>query len=143
MTHISYTINTIDVDVGDPDLESNIPLAHLLVNEVVFINSHWWEKSWPEKAQDSVGVFVVCNDTFNYACADSEDLPYHCIMDLYKMWRKSPLGPIVWCMMRRGYMPLPEVAQYIRNEGIWDLDSLNLKTNPHDKSGEVGPSTQA
>lgn len=77
--------------------EESAALAHLLINEVVFLNSHWWEKECPEHIQKAISVAVNCNDIFAWACADAEALPYEQIETLYRMWKADPAwGPAKW-----------------------------------------------
>lgn len=113
--------------------ESDVALAHLLLNEIVFLNSLWWEKECPKRIQDAIAVAVNCNDVFAWGCADAEPLPYDEIENVYRMWKKDPhWGPAVWCMLRRKEMPQKPVEEVIRKAGIWDLDSLNLTANVTD-----------
>ena len=63
--------------------EPDIALAHLLLNEVVFTNSHWWkyfkmgthtsdgwktepreDARWSEEESKTISVSVECNDIF-------------------------------------------------------------------------------
>lgn len=108
-------------------------LAHMLINEVIFLNDHWWQKEWPDAAKKLASLNVNCNDVFAWGCADAEELPYDEIEPLYRMWRKDPSwGPAVWCMIRRNQMPQKPVEDSIRKAGVWDLDKLGLGTNTLD-----------
>jgi hypothetical protein len=110
--------------------EDEAALAHLLVNQVVFLNSHWWEKEWPEDARKRTSINVNCNDVFAWGCADAESMLHDDIENLYRMWRKDPAwGAAVWCMIRRNQMPQKPVEKIIRAAGIWDLDALRLGDN--------------
>ena len=110
--------------------EESIALGHLLINEVIFINDHWWEDEWPEKAKKSISLNVNCNDVFMWGCADAEELPYSELENLYNMWKKDPVwGSVVWCMIRRELMPQKPVEDIIKKMGIWDLKALKLKKN--------------
>lgn len=110
--------------------EDEKALALLLINEVIFLNDHWWEEEWPEKAQKISSINVNCNDIFAWGCADAEELPYKEIENLYRMWRKDPLwGPAVWCMLQRNEMPQKPVEKIIKEAGIWNLKELGLGEN--------------
>lgn len=116
--------------------EDEKALAHLLINDVVFANDHWWEKEWPEKARKETSLNVNCNDVFAWGCADAETMLHDDIENLYRMWRKDPeWGAAVWCMIRRNQMPQKPVEKIVREAGIWDLDALKLGENTLD--GEV------
>lgn len=113
--------------------EDEKALAAMLIEEVVFLNSYWWEKEWPEAARKVISVNVNCNDVFAWGCADAESLPHDQIEPLYRMWRKDPTwGSAVWCMIQRKQMPQKPVEDLIRKAGIWDLDKLGLGTNTMD-----------
>lgn len=110
--------------------EPTLALAHLLINEVVFINRLHWRDDVPEDVKQNITVFVNCNDVFAWGCADSEDLPLHELENLYRMWLKDPAwGSAVWCMQKRSWMPQKPVEKRIRAAGIWDLDRMNLEPN--------------
>jgi len=114
--------------------EENRALSELLHEQVVFLNSYWWEKELPEHIQGSITVSVQCSDVFAWACADAESLPYDQIERLWRMWKKDEhWGAAVWCMLRRKQMPQKPVEEKIRSAGIWDLDSLNLDDNTQDE----------
>jgi hypothetical protein len=120
-----------DVDGDDSKHEAQpAMLAALLAAEVVFLNTHWWNKDWPEEAQRTVKLCVICNDVFAWACADAEELDYREITDLYDHWMKDPdWGPAIWCIKKRNQMPQGPVVDRIRAAGIWDLDQMNLPSN--------------
>lgn len=110
--------------------EEESALALLLINEVIFLNDHWWEKEWPEAARGVTSLNVSCNDVFAWGCADGEELPYRDIETLYRMWRKDPVwGSAVWCMIQRNQMPQKPVENIINKAGIWDLSALQLGEN--------------
>lgn len=105
-------------------------LAVLLAEEVVFLNTGWNRKEWPEEARKAWMVYVICNDVFAWGCSDAEFLPYDQVENVYRMWRKDPSwGPAIWCMLQRKEMPQKPVEDAIRKAGIWNLDALNLNKN--------------
>jgi hypothetical protein len=113
--------------------ESGPALALMLLNGVIFLNDHWWEKDWPDDAKKVTSLNVNCNDVFAWACADAEELPYAEIENLYRMWRKDPAwGAEVWCIKRRNQMPQKPVEKAIRKAGVWDLDAMLLPANTQD-----------
>lgn len=109
-------------------------LAHLLMNEVVFINSKWWEKACPEHVRNSIHVAVNCNDIFAWACSDAEVLPYDQIETLYRMWRDDPSwGPAKWCAIQRNQKPQKPVIDAMKKAGVWDERMESLGKNTLDK----------
>jgi hypothetical protein len=110
--------------------EAEDALALLLLNEVIHINDHWWEKEWPEEARRRIHFGVNCSDVFAWGCADSESLDYKDIESLYRMWAKDPVyGHEIWCIIKRRELPQDCVEKSIRNAGIWDLDALKAEHN--------------
>jgi hypothetical protein len=114
-----------------PDIElifeNHNALAILLINEVVSINSFWWEKSWPNNAKNAIGIFVNCSDIFAWGSSDAEQLLYNDIQDLYDHYIKDPIfGPAVWCIKKRSQLPQKPVYNDIMKQNIWNLDELNL-----------------
>lgn len=148
MTDIRYTIEPDDVewemdwsgtnsdgsrrypDKPEKEMifEAEDALAVLLLNEVIRINDHWWEKTWPEEARRRIHFGVGCSDVFAWGCSDSESLNYKDIESLYRMWKKDPYwGSAIWCMIKRKEMPQRPVEKRIREAGIWDLDALKAE----------------
>lgn len=126
--------NNASLTVNRKEIDEKEALIELLQNEVIFLNSFWFEDECPDRAKKAIGVFVICNDTFAWGCADGEDLPYDEIGNLYQMWKRDPSwGADVWCMVRRNQMPQKPVEEEIRKAGIWDLDSLKLGENWQDE----------
>lgn len=77
-------------------------LALLLDHDVVFMNTHWNEKDWPEAARQTVMLAVNCNDFFAPA-SDAERLPYDEIGNLYALWRDDrKMGQLKWVANQRG-----------------------------------------
>lgn len=108
-------------------------LALLLINKVVFLNDHWWEDEWPDRAKKVTSLNVNCNDVFAWGCADAEEMPHSELEAVYRMWRKDPAwGTAIWCMIQRNQMPQKPVEDIIRKAGIWELDKLGLGKNTQD-----------
>ncbi len=123
-------IPRLHISNGDYHFDDGEALALLLLKGVVFLNSHWWEEDWPEKAQKSFNVSVNCNDMFAWGCADAEGLLYSELEDLFSYWEKDPYwGSTIWVIKKRGEMPQRPVYEKIQDEGIWNLDEMNLTSN--------------
>lgn len=118
--------STIDADMIAAELEYGEHehlLAHLLINEVVFLNAHNAAFFKGGKCE-GVSVNVICSDTFSYACADCETLDYDQIPVLYRMWQKDPLyGATAWCVVRRKEFPIKPVAGRMVERG-YDVEAL-------------------
>lgn len=76
-------------------------LAHLLLNDVVFLNTHWAEKEWPEEAREGVIILINCNDCFG-PYADCERIKLADIEALYRLWQRDPIyGSLAWVIAKR------------------------------------------
>ncbi len=105
------------------EFEGPMALAVLLMNEVIFINDHWWEKEWPEEARKTTSLNVNCNDVFAWGCADAEEIRHGQLEELYRLWVEFPgWGPALWCCLQRKQMPQEPVAKSMRASGI-DIDA--------------------
>lgn len=117
--------------------EEEKAIAHLLVNEVIGMNTFWHMKDWPEAAQKATYFYVNCNDVFAWGCSDAENLDLDDLEELYRMWLKDPSrGADVWCIINRKQLPQRPVLERIKNGGIWDMDALKeehgLRPNYYD-----------
>lgn len=111
--------------------ENEHKTAHLLLENVIFLNNGHWVKDWPK---DHTTIHVNCNDVFGWGCADAEDILHSEIGDLYEMWKKdSSWGPAVWCILKRKQMPQEPVEKLITDAGIWNLKELLGINNEADK----------
>lgn len=111
--------------------EENLALAALLMQGKITLNSHWWKKEWPDIAKETFSINVNCDDVFAWGCSDAQELDYEELQTLWEYHIKDPRwGCEVWCMTKRGYLPQSPVYNDIQQEGIWNLDNMNLKNNP-------------
>ncbi len=121
---------------GDEEIvfEPEQALVALLLDRIVFLNSHWWIKDWPKEAKEFTAIHVNCSDVFAWGSADAETLPHTEIENLYDHYRlDSAWGPAVWCIKQRGYMPQKPVYDAIQALDIWDLDKLDLEISIDDR----------
>jgi len=94
---ISPEFITVALEIHEPEWL----LAHLLLNNVVFLNTHWAEKDWPAEAQDGVILLVNCNDCFG-PYADCERIKLEEIEALYRLWQRDPIyGSLAWVIAKR------------------------------------------
>lgn len=103
-------------------------LAVLLLAEVVFLNSHWWESDWPEEARKRTCICLDVSDVFIWGSADAISIDYAHIEEIYRYWVKDPKwGPAVWGIIHRKLMPQAPVEKSINEHGIWNLTDLKEK----------------
>lgn len=74
-----------------------------------------------EKRAEAIRLFVNCNDTFGYACADVQPLLFDDIIPLYVQHTADPLwGILRWCCLKRQMRPLREIELSMRLSNGWD-----------------------
>jgi len=125
---------------GSIHFEENDALSFLLRKGFAFINNHWWKSSikkhefhtlpenpWPEQACDTFSINVNCNDLFEYACADAEELFYTDLETLYAhVLVDNRFGSLVWCIKKRKCQPQRSLFENIQKAGVWDLNSFSF-----------------
>ena len=92
------------IDDGDVEYDNEAVLAVLLLEEVIFLNDHWWKSAtrdnrffkeppknpWPEEACNTVSLNVNCSDVFAWGCSDAEECTYRELKDVFDHWEKDP-----------------------------------------------------
>ncbi|MGN6108964.1 MAG: hypothetical protein ACTHU0_27910 [Kofleriaceae bacterium] len=135
---ITWTLAQDDIDwkfsMPNGQLEDvfnhDMALAHLLLNQVVFMSNHWWEQTWPDVARQAATAVVNCSDTFACAGSDAEALPFGEIEPLYRLWRSDPMwGSTAWVVRHRRIRPIPQIESALRRAG-YDVDSWGLPERP-------------
>lgn len=113
--------------------EEERALALLLINEVVFLNSHHWESKWPLEARQRTSLNVNCNDIFAWGCADAETINYEDIESVYRAWRSDETwGTAKWCAFKRNQKPQQPVIEAMKKDGAWDDTMEKLGENTMD-----------
>ncbi len=107
------------------------------MDRVIFPNAFHWRKDWSDEAKEATTLFVNCSDVFVWGAADADNLPFKELENLYECYHKDKSwGPAVWCIQQRGYLPQKPVYDIIQKEGLWDLDTMNLKPSIDDQIKE-------
>ena len=132
-----------DVGLTHSSFNSGLALAALLLSKAAFLNSNWFEDSWPEEAKKTVAICINTSDVFAWGTADAETIPYNKIEEVYRYWVKDRTwGTAIWAVIvSNKELPQKPVADAIRKAGIWDLDALqkehNLRPNYYDGVSRV------
>jgi hypothetical protein len=101
MSDVDATISPEHIKTALEIREPEWLLAHLLLNDIVFLNTHWAEKAWPEEARDGVVIVVNCNDCFG-PYADCERIKLDEIETLYRLWQRDSIyGSLAWVIAKR------------------------------------------
>jgi hypothetical protein len=91
------------------DLDCSVALALMIAAGEVYVG------------QD-MRPYVLCSDTFAYACADGEDISdAKDFQRLFEMWEADKRnGAVRWCILRRRCRPIEPVVERMKREGAWD-----------------------
>jgi len=76
-----------------------------------------------EDQAGQAALWINCNDTFGYGCADAEPLLHSEIgpvTKLYLQWGCH--GVIKWVALRRKERPIPEIVEHMKKDGHWDAE---------------------
>jgi len=85
-----------------------------------------------DSAKPNMVIHVNCNDTFYYACADSEELPdpewdHDGFWSFYDLVREhGGIGAIKWAALRRKQLPIGPHIKSLKELGLWDEDLESL-----------------
>lgn len=128
MEDVSDVESTITPEYIATALEIHEPewlLAHLLLNDVVFLNTNWSEKEWAEEARDGVVLLVNCNDCFG-PYADCERIKLAEIEELYRLWQRDPIyGSLAWVIAKRKERTWAHKKIDVRMTALgWDVEAL-------------------
>jgi hypothetical protein len=120
-------------EVFDPEAAVLI----LLSNYILYLDSFWDKRDWPEDAREVATLFVDCSHSFGKP-EDKEPVYFNDIEMLYNMWKADPVwGTTVWTAIKRKLMPIPEIVASIKEEGIWNLiEMVDVEDQPAYKDSE-------
>jgi len=119
-------------ELNDDDFEPTDMVQELINESHVFVGT---SEVYPELPtnESSIALYVLCSDTFAYACADAEYIPY---VELKNVWlaSRSKWGTTIWCCKRRKMQPIPCVKKNMLADGQWPIELELLPKHPLDKS---------
>lgn len=76
-----------------------------------------------------------CGDTFGYACADGETIPYEEAEAVHAAYKAhGRYGLVAWAAKKRGMKPVVEICESMEKTGVPLLDGL--KDNPANAGGK-------
>lgn len=107
-----------DLDGKERCIEESA-IAEMLYADVLFSNSRRYVCTDGSVKDETIVLFVNCNDLFFWACADAESLPYSEVATLYRMWKDEPSGASRWCCRQRKMRPQAPIERDWRAAGTW------------------------
>ena len=118
---------------GVEHCNSELALADLLREEVLFCNSRVYLNPNGSKAEETVLLFVVANDVFVWGCADAEPFTLDEIGPLWRAWHlDKKWGVVRWLCKHRNEQPQAPVARDMRAHGAWSDEMESLPDNGYD-----------
>jgi hypothetical protein len=106
---------------GTEYCHEELALSILLREGKLFCNTGKFQED------ETVVLFVNCNDLFYWGTADAEHFTTEDISELYKMWEKDNLwGTDKWCCKHRNLQPQVPVKEDMKKQGVWEdwMDKL-------------------
>jgi len=96
-------------------------LAKLLFDGILFCNTGKFN------GEDTVVLFILCNDLFYWGTADGQAFTTVDIGPLMKMHLEDPdWGAQKWCCLKRNLRPQVPVIEFMKKQGKWtpELEAL-------------------
>jgi hypothetical protein len=105
-------------------------ILKLLLDDQLFVNGRKFQDLDGKAREETIVMFVLCNDLFYWGCADAESLPYSEIRKIYEMHIADPTwGTQKWCCLRRNLRPQTPIVKMMRDGGHWD-DAMEALPTP-------------
>jgi len=81
-----------------------------------------------EIKEETIVLFVICNDLFAWGTADGENITLEEIPNLYKSWANDKhWGVSKWCCKKRNLKPQKPIIEDMKKDGVWDSEMEKLK----------------
>jgi len=96
-------------------------LAKLLIDEVVFCNdSSLKDYDNSNICEETIAIFVGCNDIWGWACADAETISTKELPELYKFYMADKKwGSLKWACKKRNLQPQAPIIKDMKKEDVW------------------------
>ena len=117
-----------------PDEEAMV--AHLLEENILFVNARRYvsnEKTNELSKNETLVLFLNCNDVFAWAYSDAEDVSYDELPELFKMYEaNTDCGPTQWVCIKRNQKPQAPMVKYLKENDGWNEVMEALPENKYD-----------
>lgn len=130
----------LNPDIGEGHFWEERALVSLLLDEVLFANSRKFldmdTSVGPpysldgKPREETIVLFVICNDLFYWGCADCECIKMSELPELYRLHSANRAwGSQKWCCLKRKLRPQVPIVTSMKSDGYWD-DELEALPAP-------------
>jgi hypothetical protein len=96
-------------------------IVELMEEDILFCNSRRFLDLDGKPEEDTIVLFVNCNDLFMWGCADAECIDLDGLKELYDMRLIDPEWAVEkWCCYKRNMQPQQPVIDGMKEAGVWD-----------------------
>jgi hypothetical protein len=108
-------------------------VAFLLERGILHVNGRKYVEIDNSIAEETLVLFLNCNDTFFWATSDAEAVKYDELPGLFKMVENNPKwGDTQWVAIKRNMKPQKPLVDMMKSSGGWNDTMENLPANPTD-----------
>ena len=124
-----------DID-GKKVADHEAMAAHFLEENILFLNSRKYvcgEKDDTISKNETLLLFLNCNDVFVWGYADAEGVSYDELPELFALYESNPkCGTIQWVCMKRNQKPQAPIVKYMKENNGWNEVMESLPENKYD-----------
>ena len=110
--------------------------AHFLEENILFVNSRRYicdEEKEELSKDETLVLFLNCNDVFAWGCADAECVSYNELPELFKLYEANKdCGCIQWVCIKRNEKPQAPIIKYMKEKNGWNDVMESLPENKYD-----------
>lgn len=122
---------------GEKHYNEDEIIALFLQKGTLFTNTRRYLCMDGSEQPETIVVFLNCNDTFAWACADDECITEEEITELYEMYLvDSKWYDTKWACKKRNMQPQKPFADMMKEADAWDDMMEALPKNKFDKQEE-------
>jgi len=122
---------------GEKEPMEDAMVEYLLKEGVLFVNSRKVVDEWGGKqeiGEETLVLYVLCNDTFAWASADAESISMKELPNLFDLvYEDNIFGSTKWVCKKRNQQPQSCIRELMIKKGAWTEDMDKLPENSYDK----------
>lgn len=121
-------------EFGKDDANLEAMASKLLDEDILYVNCRQFVCPFDKSIkEDTLVLFVLCNDVFAWALADGEPIDTLELPRLFKLYEKNnKCGSIQWVCIKRNQRPQYPMAEYLKENNGWTEQLQKLPYNHYD-----------